>query len=61
MCTINDFFVYEMVLGWSTYEKLAYLYCMDINNNAFTLINDGETFIFNCHKRFLSHYQFITT
>jgi len=41
--TINDFLVYEMVFGWSTYGKLTCPYCME-NNKNFTLINDGKTF-----------------
>jgi hypothetical protein len=33
-----------MVSGWSTYKKLVCPYCMDNNNNAFILINDGKIF-----------------
>jgi hypothetical protein len=39
--TINNVFVYEMVSGWSMYEKLACLYCMK-NNKTFTLMNDAK-------------------
>jgi len=28
MWIINDFLVYGMIFNWSTYEKLAYSYCM---------------------------------
>ena len=45
MWTINDFFSYEMVFGWSMHGKLVCLYCME-NNNTFTLINDGKTSFF---------------
>jgi hypothetical protein len=31
-----------MVLGWSTYGKLACPYCID-DNKEFTLINGGKT------------------
>jgi len=34
-----------MVFGWSTYGKLAYLYCMK-NNKTFTLTNCGKTSFF---------------
>jgi len=45
MWTINNFFMYRMVSGWSTYKKLVCPYCMDNNNNnAFILINDGKIF-----------------
>jgi hypothetical protein len=43
--TINDFSKYKMVFGWSTYGKLAYLYCMK-NNKIFTLTNCGKTSFF---------------
>jgi hypothetical protein len=45
MWAINDFPLYEMVLGWSTYRKLACLYYME-NNKAFTLINGDKAFFF---------------
>jgi hypothetical protein len=45
MWAINDFSLYEMVLGWSTYRKLACLYYME-NNKAFTLINGDKAFFF---------------
>jgi hypothetical protein len=41
-----------MVSSWSTYEKLACLYCIK-NNKAFTLENDGKTYFLDCHQRFL--------
>ena len=49
MWTINNFLMYMMVSGWSTYEKLVCPYCMDNNNNnnnnnASILINDGKIF-----------------
>jgi len=52
MWTINDFPSYGMVSGWSMHEKLACPYCME-NNKAFTLINNGKTSFFYCHRRFL--------
>jgi hypothetical protein len=57
MWTRNDFFLYEMVLDWSTHEKLTCPYFMDDNNNnnnnnkEFTLINRGKAFFFLPHKR----------
>jgi hypothetical protein len=50
--TINDFHMYEMVFGWSTYGKLACSYFTK-NNKAFMLINGSKMSFFNCHKRFL--------
>jgi hypothetical protein len=59
MWTINDFPVYGMVSGWSTYGKLACPYCME-NNKAFTLTNEGKTSFFNCHRHFLPlNYRYI--
>jgi len=52
MWTINDFPVFEIVSSWNTYEKLAYLYCIE-NNKAFTLINNNKPSFFYCHWRFL--------
>jgi len=52
MWTINDFPVYGMISGWSTYGKLACPYFME-NNKAFTLTNGGKAFIFYYHQRFL--------
>jgi hypothetical protein len=41
-----------MVIGWSMYEKLTYPYYVK-NNKAFTLINSGKMYFFDCHWRFL--------
>jgi hypothetical protein len=47
MWTINDFLVYKMISGWSMFEKLACLYCIE-NNKAFILNSSDKTssFIF---------------
>jgi hypothetical protein len=47
--TINDFFMYEMVSGCSTHEKLAYLYHME-NNKALMLTNNDKVSFFYCHR-----------
>jgi hypothetical protein len=44
--------VFEIVSGWSIYEKLACPYCME-NNKAFTLINNDKPSFSYCHRRFL--------
>jgi len=56
MCTINDFLAYIIVSGWSTYVKLACLYCMK-NNKAFTLTNGSISSFFTTTS---SSYQQIT-
>ena len=55
MWTINDFLVYGMISGLSTYGKLSYPYCME-NNKAFTLMNGGKDFFFIATRCF---YQVI--
>jgi len=45
MWNINDFPTYQMVYGWSTHEKLACLYYMEINK-VFTLTNDSKMSFF---------------
>ena len=45
MLIINDFLVYGMISGQSTYGKLACPYYME-NNKAFTLTNDDKMSFF---------------
>jgi glutaredoxin len=52
MWTINEFLAYEMVSGWSTYEKPTCPYCMKINK-ALTLTNGDKASFFYYHQRFL--------
>lgn len=52
MWTVNDFFAYGMLWGWSTVGCLACRYCMGYNK-AFWLQHGGEFYWFDCHRQFL--------
>lgn len=63
--TIGDFLAYDMLSRWSTYEKLAYLYCMG-HTKSFQLKYSRKAMWFDSHRQYLllSHqfrqrYQFL--
>ena len=52
MWTISDFFAYEMLSGWRTYERLSCPYRMNLTD-SFQLKNRRKSCCFDCHCRFL--------
>jgi len=59
LCGLSMIFpAYGVVFGWSTHEKLAYLYCME-NTEAFTLTNNSKMSFFTTTYTFFQ--QIIST